>query len=108
MFAIIEDSGSQRKVVQGDQILVDLRSSGEAKPGDKVTFDKVLAIGEIGGNAKIGQPYVAGATVQGEVVEPLVKGEKIDVWHFREKKAWQRKQGHRQKYTMVKVTAITG
>lgn len=108
MYAIIEDSGSQRKVVQGDQILVDLRNEGTAKPGDKVTFDKVLVVGDLGGGAKLGQPYVAGATVEGEVVEALVKGEKIDVWKFREKKAWQRKQGHRQKYTMVKVTAIKG
>ncbi|GMV26228.1 MAG: 50S ribosomal protein L21 [Phycisphaerae bacterium] len=108
MYAIIEDSGSQRKVAQGDQILVDLLNAGEVKPGDAVTFDKVLVVGELGGGAKIGQPYVAGASVTAEVVDPLVKGEKIDVWKFREKKAWQRKQGHRQKYTMVKVTAING
>ncbi len=108
MYAIIEDSGSQRQVAQGDQILVDLRGQGNAQVGDKVTFDKVLVVGEVGGSAKLGQPYVAGASVEGEVIDPLVKGEKIDVWKFREKKAWQRKQGHRQKYTMVKVTAIKG
>jgi large subunit ribosomal protein L21 len=108
MYAIIEDSGSQRKVAQGDQILVDLREQGNAKPGDKVTFSKVLVVGDVGGSAKIGAPYVSGATVEGEVVEAIVQGEKIDVWRFREKKAWQRKQGHRQKYTMVKVTSIKG
>ncbi len=108
MYAIIEESGSQRKVAQGDEILIDLASQGNAKPGDKVTFDKVLVVGELGGSAKLGQPYVAGAVVEGEVIDPLVKGQKIDVWKFREKKAWQRKQGHRQRYTMVKVTSIKG
>lgn len=108
MYAIIEESGSQRKVVQGDEILIDLEKSGEAKPGDTITFDKVLVVGELGGSAKLGKPYVQGASVTAEVVDPLVKGVKIDVWRFREKKAWQRKQGHRQKYTMVKVTQIKG
>ncbi|MCC6426368.1 MAG: 50S ribosomal protein L21 [Phycisphaerales bacterium] len=108
MYAIIEESGSQRKVAQGDEILIDLHSEGGSKAGDKVTFDKVLVVGELGGGAKLGKPYVAGASVEAEVVEPLVKGDKIDVWKFREKKAWQRKQGHRQQYTMVKVTSIKG
>jgi large subunit ribosomal protein L21 len=106
MYAIIEESGSQRKVTQGDQILVDLLSEGNAKPGDPIHFERVLVVGDIGGDAKLGHPYVAGASVTAEVVEPLVKGEKLDIWHFREKKAWQRKQGHRQRYTLLKVTAI--
>ncbi|MBX3382446.1 MAG: 50S ribosomal protein L21 [Phycisphaeraceae bacterium] len=108
MYAIIEESGSQRKVVQGDEIYVDLMNSGDVPAGHPVTFDRVLVIGEIGGGAKIGQPYVTGATVKGEVIEPMVKGEKLYIQKFQAKKAWQKKTGHRQRYTKVKVTAING
>jgi large subunit ribosomal protein L21 len=106
MYAIIEESGSQRKVVSGEEILVDLMNSGQVAIGDAVNFDKVLVIGEVGGAAKVGAPYVAGASVKGEVVEPLVKGEKIYIQKFQAKKTWQKKTGHRQRYTLVRVTAI--
>lgn len=106
MYAIIEDSGSQRKVVAGDTILVDLLESGQAANGKKVTFDKVLVVGEIGGSAKIGAPYVAGASVTGEIVEPDAKGEKLTVQKFREKKTFKKRTGHRQHYTRVKITAV--
>ncbi|MBI1190191.1 MAG: 50S ribosomal protein L21 [Tepidisphaera sp.] len=108
MYAIIEESGSQRKVVQGDEILVDLMDAGQAAVGAAVTFDKVLVVGEIGGQAKLGQPYVAGAKVSGEVVEPVVLGEKLFVQKFREKKTWKKRVGHRQRFTKVKVTSIAG
>jgi large subunit ribosomal protein L21 len=107
MYAIIEESGSQRKVVSGDEFLADLLSEGQAKVGDAVTFDKVLVVGEVGGSAKIGQPYVKGAKVTAEVVEPFVKGEKVHIQKFGAKKAWQKKTGHRQPYTKVKVTGIS-
>ena len=106
MYAIIEESGSQRKVVSGDEIFIDLLDSGQATFGQAVNFDKVLVVGEVGGSAKVGAPYVAGATVKGEVVEPLVKGEKLFIQKFQAKKTWQKKTGHRQRYTLVKVTAI--
>jgi large subunit ribosomal protein L21 len=108
MYAIIEESGSQRKVIQGEEILVDLLEEGLAAAGSPVKFDKVLVVGEVGGSAKVGQPYVAGATVTGEVVEPLVMGEKLYIQKFQAKKTWQKKTGHRQRYTSVKVTAING
>lgn len=108
MYAIIEALGGQRKINQGDEILIDLTNEGQAKPGDTITFDKVLVMGDIGGNAKLGMPYIAGASVTAEVVEPVVKGDKIYVHHFREKKAWKKKTGHRQKYTKVKITGIKG
>ena len=73
-----------------------------------MSFDKVLVVGEVGGTAKIGAPYVAGATVVGEVIDPNFQGEKLYIQKFREKKAWQRKTGHRQRYTKVKITAING
>ncbi len=109
MFAIIEESGGQRRVIPGDTILVDLIDGGEAKPGQAVTFDKVLVLAEPGAeNGKFGTPYVAGARVTAEVVEPLVQGDKIHIMKYREKKNQKRKTGHRQTYTRVKVTGITG
>jgi large subunit ribosomal protein L21 len=104
MYAIIEESGSQRKVISGEEIFVDLMEN--VTPGQAVSFDKVLVIGEIGGGAKLGAPYVAGASVKGEVVEPVVLGEKLFIQKFQAKKTWQKKTGHRQRYTKVKVTAI--
>lgn len=106
MYAIIEESGSQRRVASGDEIYVDLIDGGQAKAGATITFDKVLLVGEPGGSARVGQPYVAGASVTAEVVEPLVKGDKIVIWRHRPKKTFRKKQGHRQPYTMIRVTAI--
>lgn len=107
MYAIIEESGSQRKIANGDEILVDLLEQGQVAKGKAVTFDRVLVVGEADGSAKIGQPYVVGAKVTGEVIEPVVMGDKLYIQKFREKKAWQRRTGHRQRYTKVKVTGIS-
>jgi large subunit ribosomal protein L21 len=106
MYAIIEESGSQRKVTQGEEIHVDLLEAGQAKVGQAIKFDRVLVVGDEGGSAKLGQPYVAGATVTGEVVEPVAMGQKVIKVMYREKKTWRKTQGHRQRYTTVKITAI--
>ena len=108
MFAIIEESGGQRKVKEAESFLIDLYQGGEAKAGDVITFDKVLLVGKEGKKAKIGQPYVKGASVSAEIVEPLVKGEKLYIYKFKPKKGYARKTGHRQRYTAVKVTGIKG
>lgn len=108
MYAIIEESGSQRRVVSGDTIYVDLLQEGNAAAGSKITFDRVLLVGEPGGSAKLGRPYVAGASVTAEVVEPLVKGDKLVIWKHRPKKTFRKKQGHRQPYTSVRITSING
>lgn len=107
-YAIIEESGGQRKVVEGEEILIDLYKAGQATQGESLTFDKVLVIGEPGGSAKVGTPYVGGASVTAEVVEPVTKGEKIDIHKYRSKKGYRRKTGHRQRYTLVKVTGLNG
>jgi large subunit ribosomal protein L21 len=106
MYAIIEESGGQRKVQKGDVFDANLINAGETKVGQAIKFDKVLVVGEIGGTAKLGQPYIPGASVAVEVVEPLAKGEKMHIQKFQAKKTWQKKTGHRQPYTTVKVTAI--
>lgn len=107
-YAIIEESGGQRKVQQDEQILIDLVNAGEAKQGDTIVVDKVLVVGEPGGSAKIGTPYVAGATVTLEITEPVVMGDKLVIRKFRTKNTYERKTGHRQRYTSAKVTSIVG
>lgn len=107
-YAIIEESGGQRKVLEGDEILIDLYNSGESKAGDSISYDKVLVVGPEGGKAKIGTPYVDGASVSAEIIEPLVMGDKLHIYKFRPKKGYKRKTGHRQRYTAVRVTSITG
>ncbi|HZW08341.1 MAG TPA: 50S ribosomal protein L21 [Phycisphaerales bacterium] len=108
MYAIIEESGGQRKVTEGEEILIDLHKGGEAPSGEAITFDKVLVVGDVGGDAKIGQPYVAGASVSAEVVEPVVVGEKVHIYKFKPKTGYRRKTGHRQRYTRVRITGING
>ena len=107
MYAIIEDSGSQIKVVPGDVIDVDLREvTGKAKTS-KVKFDRVLMVGDAEAEeaANIGTPYVKGASVNAEVLEEI-RAEKIDVIKYKRRKGYKRKRGHRQRYLRVKITDI--
>jgi len=108
MYAIIEESGGQRRVSENDEFLIDLYNGGQGSTGEGITYDKVLAVGESGGKAKLGHPYIDGASVDVEIIEPEVKGEKIHIYKFKPKKTQSRKTGHRQRYTAVKVTAIKG
>ena len=103
MYAIVEDSGTQIKVAEGDIIDIDVRDLG--KDDSSITFDRVLAIQDGDGAATLGTPYIDGMTVTAKVVEERL-GEKIDVIKFKRRKGYKRKQGHRQKYLRVQVTGI--
>lgn len=101
MYAIIEDSGHQLRVEEGQTLHVDLRDS---EPGDELTFDRVLLVsGEEG--VRIGKPHLDGASVTAEVVGQ-VKGPKLEVVKIKRRKNARRHIGHRQKYLAVKVTSI--
>ena len=102
MYAIIEDSGQQFKVSQGDVLRIDLRS----EPAETITFEKVLLVAD-GANVKVGTPTVAGAKVMAKVEQALLKGEKVRKFLYRRRKGLRRRQGHRQKYTEVRITEIT-
>lgn len=105
MYAIIEDSGTQIKVSQGDVIKVALREM----PADVATihFDKVLAVSDPQqeGSTRIGEPYVAGAKVTGEVLAQAKEDRKMS-WRYRRRKNVLVRRGHRQDYLSVKITAI--
>jgi len=101
MYAVIKTGGKQYRVQEGDVVKVEL------VPGDKgatVTFNEVLMIGGTE-QPKIGRPLVDGAAVDAQVVDPLAKGPKV--LHFvKNYFGFTRRQGHRQKYTEVKITGI--
>ncbi|MGY8732611.1 MAG: 50S ribosomal protein L21 [Pirellulales bacterium] len=103
MYAIIADGGRQYKVEEGQELEIDLR---DVNAGDKITFDRVLTISGDEG-IKVGQPVVEGASVTAEVIAET-KGEKIYVQKFRRRKNSKRRTGHRQRYTKVRVSSITG
>ena len=101
MYAIIDEGGRQHRVTAGDTIRIDR----EVPEGEtNVTFDRVLLVGGAG-DARIGTPIVAGATVTAEVLGEA-RGPKIDIFKYKRRKGYRRRQGHRQGYTAVKITAI--
>jgi len=101
MYAIIEDSGTQFRVEEGQILKIDLR---EAAEGAKVTFDRVLLVADEKG-VRIGKPLVEGAKVTAEVLGEM-KGPKLEIVKVRRRKSSRRHTGHRQKYLKVRVTAI--
>ncbi len=103
MYAIIEDSGQQFKVSEGDVIRVDTRDLAEG--AEQVTFDRVLLVGD-DADGKIGTPLVEGAKVVADIRDAEAKSKKIDVIKMKRRKGYRRKQGHRQNYIEVKVAQI--
>lgn len=101
MYAVIESCGKQYKVAQGDVVFFEKL---DAEEGKKVSFDKVILVSE-DGKVQVGNPYVKGVKVEGKVVAHG-KGKKIIVFKMKAKKNYRRKQGHRQPYTKVEITAI--
>ena len=103
MYAVIKTGGKQYRVQQGDVIFVEKLN---AQADEAVTFDEVLLVGDAD-QSKVGTPVVKGAKVQGKVLGQ-VKGKKIVVYKYKAKKNERKKQGHRQPYTKVEITAING
>ena len=103
MYAVIEDSGQQFQVQEGDVLEVDLRDLAEDQT--EIEFDRVLLVSG-DGSVNVGTPVVAGAKVLAEIVDPLVKGEKVFISQFRRRKDSRRRIGHRQKFMQVRVKKI--
>ena len=93
---------SQHRVIEGEVIRLEKLV---CEPGDSVTFEKVMLVGE-GDKVSVGTPYVKGGKVTAEVVAQA-KHKKIKVLKFHRRKNYLRKQGHRQFYTEVKITGIS-
>lgn len=104
MYAVIEDSGRQFRVSEGDVLTVDLRDLEDEVAS--LVFDRVLLVAD-GDDVKLGTPLVDGASVAADVVNPEMKGKKVYSYKLRRRKASRRKTGHRQRYVQVRITRIS-
>jgi large subunit ribosomal protein L21 len=101
MYAVISSGGKQYRVQPGETIHVERL---EAEVGQNVKFDEVLAV-KTDTEFKVGTPWVAGASVNGKVVDHG-RGDKIIVFRFKRKKQYKKTTGHRQDFTAVKIAEI--
>ncbi len=103
MYAIVEINGQQFKAEQGKKLFVNHIQNAEA--GQSVEFDKVLLVDNEGA-VTVGAPTVEGAKVVAEVINPLVKGEKVIVFKMKRRKDYRKKNGHRQQFTQIEVKSV--
>jgi len=101
MFAVLKTGGKQYKVASGDVLKVE-KLAGDA--GDKIQFNDVLMLG--GDKVTVGAPLVADAAVQAEILEQAKGPKLIHYVKRRRKHSSQRKKGHRQQLTVLRVTEI--
>ena len=100
MFAVIKTGGKQYRVAADDKLKVE-KVAGE--PGDIITFGEVLVLG--GDTPTLGTPAVAGASVAAEVLDQG-RGPKVIAFKKRRRKNSRRKRGHRQEFTLVRISEI--
>ena len=101
MYAVIKTGGKQYRVAANDKITIE-KLDGAA--GDQITFDNVLMVGN-GGSVEIGAPFVAGASVVGEIAAQE-KADTVYIFKKRRRKHYRRRNGHRQLLTSVTITDI--
>ena len=104
MFAVIESGGKQYRVSQGDKVKVEKLPT---ETGVNFIFDKVLLLADGEEQVSLGRPYVVGAKVEGEVVQNG-RSKKVIVFRYHSKTRYRKKKGHRQAFTEVKITKISG
>jgi large subunit ribosomal protein L21 len=102
MYAVIQTGGKQYRVSEGDTVKVE---KIVAEEGANVDFGEVLLVAD-GDDVKLGKPFVEGgkvsATVQGHG-----RAKKVTIVKFRRRKHYLKRQGHRQSFTALKITAIS-
>jgi len=102
MYAVIKTGGKQYRITTGEKIKVE---QIPADIGQEITLGEVLSVGE-GDQIKIGTPFVDGAVVKATV---LAQGrhDKVKIFKMRRRKHYQKRQGHRQNYTEIRIESIT-
>ena len=103
MYAVIKTGGKQYKVaagakIEGEQITADV--------GQEIVIDQVLAVGS-GAELRVGAPLVDGATVTATVLSHG-RHDKVRIFKMRRRKHYQKRQGHRQNYTELQISAVLG
>jgi len=102
MVAVIKTGGKQYRVAEGLKLKIE---QIPADIGQEIRLDQVLSVGE-GEQLQVGAPLVSGAVVTATV---LAQGrhDKVKIFKMRRRKHYQKRQGHRQNYTEIRIDAIT-
>jgi large subunit ribosomal protein L21 len=103
MYAVITSGGQQYRVIEGQTLKI---AKLTAEVGATINFDKILMVVN-GDNIQVGKPHLGGATVAASVVSHG-RHKKIHIVKFRRRKHHRKQMGHRQDFTEVKITQITG
>jgi large subunit ribosomal protein L21 len=103
MYAVIQTGGKQYRVKEGDYLKVETLL---AEAGEQIEFDKVLLIQSDDG-FKVGRPYIEGGKVTA-TVNSHGRHKKVHIIKFRRRKHYMKRQGHRQNYTEITITGISG
>ena len=103
MYAIVEIQGQQFKAEAGKKLFV--HHMQNAENGAMVEFDRVLLVDK-DGVITVGVPTVEGAKVVCEVVSPLVKGDKVLVFHKKRRKGYRKLKGHREQFTELTIKEV--
>ncbi len=103
MYAIVEINGQQFKVEEGKKLFVNHIQGAES--GQTVEFENVLLV-DNDGDVKVGVPTVEGAKVVCEVISPLVKGDKVLVFHKKRRKGYRKLNGYRHQFTQVTIKNV--
>lgn len=103
MYVIVEINGQQFKVEQGRKLFV--HHIPNVDRGAVVEFDRVLLVDNEGA-VTVGAPTIEGAKVVCEVLSPLVKGDKVLIFHKKRRKGYRKLNGHRQQFTEVSIKEI--
>jgi large subunit ribosomal protein L21 len=103
MYAVFRTGGKQYRASAGDKLKVEKLDADE---GASVQFDEVLMVGE-GDSVTVGKPLVAGGKVAAKVLGQH-KDSKIEVVKFRRRKNYRRTKGHRQPFTLIEITEVSG
>jgi len=100
VYAIVRGGSRQHKVMQGDVLEIDLV---DAKIGDTIDLPAILLVD--GDTVTTDAEALAAVKVTAEVLDET-KGKKIKIWKYKNKTGYKKRQGHRQRYTQVKITGI--
>ena len=102
MYAVIKTGGKQYRVVAGEKLKIE---QIPADVGAEINLDQILMVGE-GESVKIGTPLLSGASVKATV---LAQGrhKKVSIFKMRRRKHYQKRQGHRQNYTEIRIDGIS-
>ena len=102
MYAVVKTGGKQYRVAAGDKIKVEQIA---ADVGQEIVLEQVVAVFD-GNTVKLGTPLVAGASVKAKVLAQG-KHDKVRIFKMRRRKHYQKRQGHRQTFTELEISAIT-